>query len=77
VKLDASLEFANFVLREFLTSNYSVEKHASDVYDQFQLRYLAVDRFIIVTDDSDLTKRTVRSSQADRILTFEQFLRTL
>jgi hypothetical protein len=76
-KLDASLEFSNFVLREFLTSNYSVEKHASDVYDQFQLRYLAVDRFIIVTDDSDLTKRTVRSSQADRILTFEQFLRTL
>jgi len=76
-KLDASLEFANFVLREFLTSNYSVEKHASDVYDQFQLRYLAVDRFIVVTDDSDLTKRTVRSSQADRILTFEQFLRTL
>lgn len=76
-KLDASLEFANFVLREFLMSNYSVEKHASDVYDQFQLRYLAVDRFIIVTDDSDLTKRNVRSSQADRILTFEQFLRTL
>jgi hypothetical protein len=59
---DASLEFANFVLREFLTSNYSVEKHASDVYDQFQLRYLAVDRFIIVTDDSDLTKRTARSA---------------
>jgi hypothetical protein len=76
-KLDASLEFANFVLREFLTSNYSVEKHASDVYDQFQLRYLAVDRFIIVTNDSDLTKRTVRSSRANRILTFEQFLRTL
>jgi len=76
-KLDASFEFGNFVVREFLTKNYSVEKNASDVCDLFQLRYLGLDRFVIVTADPDLTKRTVRSSQADRILTFEQFLRKL
>jgi len=76
-KLDASLEFANFVLREFLIGNYNPANRDSDVYDHFQLRYLAMDRFVIVTEDSDLTKRTGQSSQADRILTFEQFLRTL
>jgi hypothetical protein len=76
-KLDGSLDFANFVLREFLTRNYKLEKHSSDVFDHFQLRYLALDRFIIVTNDSDLPHRTSLSSQNTRILTFEQFLRTL
>jgi hypothetical protein len=76
-KLDASLDFANFVLCKFLTGNYSVEKHSSDIYDQFQLRYLAMNRFVIVTNDRDLSVRTAQSFQADRILTFEQFLRTL
>lgn len=66
-KLDASLEFANFVVREFLMGRYSLAKHSSDVYDNFQLRYLAMDRFVVVTNDSDYTKRTTRSSQAHRI----------
>jgi hypothetical protein len=76
-KLDGSLDFANFVLREFLTRSYKLEKHSSDVFDHFQLRYLALDRFIIVTNDSDLPHRTSHSSQKARILTFERFLRTL
>jgi hypothetical protein len=76
-KFSAVLEFSRFVLRLFLTGNYSIEKHSSDVFDQFQLRYLAMDRFVIVTGDPDLSKRTARSSQADRIITFQNFLQTL
>lgn len=76
-KFDAVLEFTTFVVREFLTGTYSIQKHSSDVFDQFQLRYLAMDRFIIVTHDPDLSKRTARSSQAHRIMTFQQFLQTL
>lgn len=76
-KFSAVLEFTTFVLRAFLTGNYSIEKRSSDVFDQFQLRYLAMDRFVIVTADADLLQRTARSSQADRILTFQDFLGAL
>jgi hypothetical protein len=76
-RLGAALAFTIHVLREFLLGQYKLEKHHSDVYDQFQLRYLTLDRFIIVSEDSDLTKRTVRSNQANRILPFETFLRSL
>jgi hypothetical protein len=76
-RIDAVLEFTIYVLREFLTREYKLENHDSDVYDQFQLYHLTVDRFVIVSEDSDLTKRTVRSSQANRILPFETFLRNL
>jgi hypothetical protein len=76
-RLDAVLEFTIFVAREFLTGNYSLEKHGSDVYDQFQLHYLAVDRFVIVSEDSDLSKRTSRSCHVDRIMSFQHFLHGL
>lgn len=76
-RLDAVIEFTLFVGREFLIRNYSPEKHESDVYDQFQLHYLALDGFIVVTGDSNLVKRTRGSSQADRIMSFEQFLKRL
>lgn len=76
-KLDAVIEFTLFVGREFLIRNYSPEKHESDVYDQFQLHYLAMDRFVIVTGDSNLLNRTVHSSQADRIMSFDTFLQSL
>jgi len=76
-KFDAVLEFTTFVVREFLTRDYSLRKHGSDVYDQFQLRYLAIDRFVIVTADADLSVRTARSFQADRIMTLGQFLQSL
>ena len=72
--LDAVLELSIFVAREFLTQNYVLENHTSDVYDQFQLHYLALDRYVIVSEDSNLRKRTSCSSQADRIMSFEQFL---
>jgi hypothetical protein len=75
-KFSAVLEFTMFVLREFLIGNYSIE-NSSDVFDQFQLRYLAMDRFVIVTGDPDLSNRTARSPQADRITTFHDFLQTL
>jgi hypothetical protein len=58
MRLDAVLEFTIFVTREFLLSNYSLEKHQSDVFDQFQLQYLAMDKFVIVSGDSDLSTRT-------------------
>ena len=73
----AVLEFSTFVAREFLIGNYSIEKHSSDVFDQFQLRYLAMDRFVVVTNDPDLSKRTQRSLQTARIVTLERFLETL
>jgi hypothetical protein len=76
-RLDAVLEFTIFVVREFLLRNYNLEKHESDIYDIFQLHYLAVDRFVIVTGDLDLSKRTLNSCQADRIVTFEKFMRGL
>jgi hypothetical protein len=76
-RLDAVLEFTIFVAREFLLRDYSPEKHESDVYDQFQLQYLALDRFVIVSGDSDLSKRTAHSTQADRIMSFQKFLQSL
>ena len=76
-KFSAVVEFSMFVLHAFLTGNYSIEKNSSDVIDQFQLRYLAMERFVIVTGDPDLSKRAARSSQADRIMTFHDFLQTL
>lgn len=76
-RLDAVLEFTLFVVREFLTGSYSLERHGSDVYDQFQLHYLAIDRFIIVSEDTNLSKRTSRSCQVDRIMSFEKFLQNL
>ncbi len=76
-KLDAVLDFTIFVTREFLLGNYSAEKNASDVFDQFQLQYLAMDGFVIVSSDPDLSHRTRQSSQADRIMSFGQFLQKL
>jgi len=76
-RLDAVLEFTIFVTREFLLRNYSPEKHHSDVFDQFQLQYLAMDRFVIVTRDPDLSTRTEKSMQAARIMSFDRFLATL
>lgn len=76
-RLDAVLEFTIFVAREFLLRNYSLAKHQSDVFDQFQLQYLAMDRFVIVSGDPDLSTRTRQSPQAARIMSFDQFLLTL
>jgi hypothetical protein len=70
-RLDAMICFTIFVNREFLLGNYNLEKHDSDGYDQFQLHYLAVDRSVIVSNDSDLSKRTGHSSQGDRILSLK------
>jgi len=76
-KFSAVVEFSMFVLHAFLIGNYSIEKNSSDVVDQFQLRYLAMDRFVIVTGDPDLSKRTAQSPQDDRIMTLHGFLETL
>jgi hypothetical protein len=76
-KLNAVLEFAVFVTREFLLGNYSLEKHDSDIFDQFQLQYLAMSEFVVVSGDADLLLRTKRSAQASRIMSFDQFLRTI
>lgn len=76
-RLDAALEYTAFVAREHLLRNYNLEKHESDVYDLFQLNYLAMDRFIIVSQDRNLRTRTARSPQAGRIRSFEKFLQTL
>lgn len=77
IRLDAVLRFTVFVVGEFLHRNYSLENHDSDIFDQFQLHYLALDEFIIVSNDADLWKRTAGSPQASRIMSFEGFLRTL
>jgi hypothetical protein len=76
-RLDAVFEFALFVDREFLLRRYNPEKHESDVYDFFQLHYLAMDRFVIVSEDTDLFTRTARSSQAERIQSLDKFLQSL
>ena len=61
VRLDAVLRFTAFVVDQFLERNYSLEKHSSDVLDQFQLHYLALDGFVIVSNDPDMWKRTAGS----------------
>lgn len=76
-RLDAVIEFTTYVMREFLTRDYKLEKHDSDVYDQFQLHYLAMDRFVLVSEDSDMVTRTGGSTQADRIVSFTTFLSNL
>lgn len=76
-RLDATFEFSTFVAREFLMRDYSLEKHSSDVFDFFQLHYLAMDEYVIVSEDSDLTKRTSSSSQAHRLMCFDDFLTTI
>lgn len=76
-RLDAAIQYTAFVAREHLTRNYNLEKHNSDVYDLFQLDYLAMDRFVIVSEDRNLRTRTARSSQAKRILSFDEFLKRL
>ena len=76
-RVDAVLEFVTFVTQEFLLRNYNLKKNQSDVFDEFQLLHLALDRFVIVSADRDLLTRTRRSHQASRIMTFAQFLQTL
>ena len=76
-RLDSVLRFTAFVVDQFLERNYSLEKHSSDVFDQFQLHYLALDRFTIVSEDTDMWKRTAESPQASRIMSFETFLESL
>ena len=76
-RLDAQIRFTIFVVTEFLLRNYSLEKHDSDVFDQFQLGYLALDEFIIVSNDPDMWKRTAGSPQSSRIMSFETFLHSL
>jgi len=76
-RFDAVLEFTTFISREFLIGNYSLDEHDSDVFDMFQLQYLAMDRFVIVTNDPDLVHRTQHSHQTSRIMSFEQFFSTL
>jgi hypothetical protein len=76
-RLDAVLEFTISVTREFLLGHYNLESHQSDVFDHYQLQYLAMDRFVIVSNDRDLPTRTRRSPQSDRIMSFEHFLQTL
>ena len=76
-RFDAVFEFTLSVDREFLLRNYNPEKHESDVYDQLQLHYLAMDRFVTVSEDKNLQTRTARSSQASRIMPFNEFLKTL
>lgn len=76
-RFDAVLEFTIFITREFLIGNYSLERHDSDVFDMYQLQYLAMDRFIIVTSDPDLVHRTQHSHQASRIMSFDQFVSML
>jgi hypothetical protein len=76
-RLDAATEFAIFVVREFMFHNYSIDKHLSDAFDQVQLFYLAIDRFVVVSSDPDILLRTRQSQQASRIMSFQQFLQTL
>jgi hypothetical protein len=76
-RLDAMLRFIGFVVRLFLTGDYNLDTHHSDVFDGFQLQYLAMDHFVIVSNDQDLHVRTSGSLQASRIMTFSEFLQSL
>jgi hypothetical protein len=76
-RIDAVLRFTFWVMRESLLRRYSYEKHESDIYDQIQLHYLANEKYIFVTNDQKLRNRLAGSSQANRILCFNHFLKSL
>lgn len=75
MKIDAVISFTIWVLQESLLRKYAFENHESDIYDQFQLHYLANENYVFVTNDKKLRGRTASSAQAGRILSFDQFLR--
>ena len=56
-EMDAVLRFTRYVVRDFVIGKYSLTKNDSDVFDQFQLHYLALDGFVLVSHDPDMTKR--------------------
>ncbi len=76
-KIDAVIRFTSWVVCESLLRYYTYAKHESDVYDEFQLYYLADEKYVIVTNDQKLRHRTLESSQASRILSFDQFVKSL
>jgi hypothetical protein len=76
-RLDAVLKFTVSVAREFVLTPYSLERHESDVFDMYQLQYLAMDKYVIVTGDDRLRTRISRSSQAHRVRSFDEFLQSL
>jgi hypothetical protein len=76
-KMDAVLTLAISILRDVFLRNYAFSKHDSDVYDLFQLHYLALDRYVLVTDDERLAKRLDVSTQRSKVMSFGAFLGTL
>ncbi len=56
---------------------YDFKKHASDWGDSLQLFYLCDDSMHFLTMDADFCYRTKGSSQSSRILTYEEFVRSI
>ena len=73
-RIDAVLQFAISIMKDVLLRNYAFSKRDSDIYDLFQLHYLACEQFVFVTRDGPLMSKVRQSSQANRILDFHQFL---
>jgi hypothetical protein len=70
--LDAAYEYDNYLYNLAQKNSYDFSKHDSDWLDSQQLYYLADPNVFLVTFDSKLKQRIAGSSQADRILNFEE-----
>lgn len=70
---DAWYCFEKFILTA-VSGNYNFRKHTSDLVDGQILQYLCDPNLFLVTSDGPLKKRTLMSTQAERILTPKEFL---
>jgi hypothetical protein len=72
-RLDAAFTHRKFILRQALTTAYNFEQDASSFHDLQLLFYLADPAYLLVTEDASLKHAVARSSQAARILGFQEF----
>jgi hypothetical protein len=70
--LDAAYHYDQSLWELAENQTYDLTRHDSDWIDEQQLFYLADPTVLFVTSDTRIKRRTSKSRQADRILSFEE-----
>jgi len=73
-RLDAAFTHRKFILRQALTTDYRFEEDASAFNDLQLLFYLTDPSYVFVTEDKSLRHAVAKSLQANRIISFDQFI---
>lgn len=68
---DAAYRFSTSLWQLAKDPRYNIEKYKSDLVDAQQLYYLCDENLTFLTSDTRLKNKIVGSSQADRVLTFQ------